>query len=256
MIFICHGERNSGTTFLYRLLKYNFGNDIIYECGPRKNCTMYDWKHGNPFDNDYTNNIAKNNKGNLSENDEVHFFIYRDLNGWLSSIYVNKYEINLSGDMNSFLTNKNIIEDKHHRGDSLILKKTNKLFYEDDNNKTIFDIRYFKYKKNMEFFEKNNNVIIANLSYICDDENCKLFLSEIDKLYNVNNINKDKCFNYKTKFPHTKDGSNRQNRNKYSLNQSNINIINKNKDNEIEEFINNLGFIIKNNNGDVTKYKC
>ena len=76
MLFKINGERNSGTTFLYQLIKTNFGNVIehenIYETiDNKKHIICKYWKHGVP------SNTIK------TINDRViDIFIFRNLEEW------------------------------------------------------------------------------------------------------------------------------------------------------------------------------
>ena len=53
MIFKIYGERNSGTNFLARLLKSNFGDENVFVDHLDLNTSIcYYWKHGYP-DNEF-----------------------------------------------------------------------------------------------------------------------------------------------------------------------------------------------------------
>jgi len=81
MIFKIYGERNSGTNFLTRLLKTNFGNNCVFEDHLDLNTSIcYYWKHGYP-----DHSLNKVNEKVIT------VFIIRDLKKWLVSMYHNPY---------------------------------------------------------------------------------------------------------------------------------------------------------------------
>lgn len=100
MIFKIYGERNSGTNFLNRLLKTNFGDKYVFEDHLDLNTSIcYYWKHGYP-DNSLNNANEK----------IVNIFIIRDLRKWLVSMYYNPYCLDFNNKTRSF---KYFIEQKH-----------------------------------------------------------------------------------------------------------------------------------------------
>lgn len=105
-------------------------------------------------------------------------FIFKELEGWLVSMYNNPYEIDVTNiqDFRQFLETKHISNKTWKDIDG-------KYVNEDDNEKTIFDIRYYKFQKINEYRNSNKDVIFISLSYLQDEDNTKLFLSEIYKRY-------------------------------------------------------------------------
>ena len=117
--------------------------------------------------------------------------------------------------------------------------RTNKCLNEDDNGKTIFQIREYKFNKIMEYKKNNKDVILVNLSFIQNYKNLSQFLDFLSEKY----IPKLKVDNYICDIKHTKDNSNKKNRT-YNINiKKYSDIINLNKNEKIENFINNLTFI-------------
>ena len=226
MFFKIHGERNSGTNFLIKLIRNNFGNTYGNQDGNKKiNDKYYFWKHGIP------RNYTKNNKENKLV---VKIFIVRKLEPWLVSMFHNPYQLKKQNNFESFLTNKQELDhDIEH-------KYINNTFVnKDDKNKTIFDIRYYKYNKIKEYCEDNDNIILVNLDYLQNDENCIHFLSEINKKYNL------KKTNFSLVKKHTKNSKNIKNI-KYDTNyQDYQETIDLYKNQEIENKINNLNYYIK-----------
>ena len=110
---------------------------------------------------------------------------------------------------------------------------------EDDNGKTIFQIREYKFNKIMEYKKKNKDVILVNLSFIQNQKNLSKFLDFLSNKY----LSGKKMNNYQYDIKHTKNNSNTQNT-KYNININEYkSIINSKKNNKIENFINNLTFI-------------
>jgi len=219
------GERNSGTNYLECLIGENF--DIIFVHEIIDN-TYYYWKHGTPC-----NSVKKY----LKELNVVDIFIFRNLNDWLVSMYKNQYILKYIEDFKNFLTDKQISTEKE-----FIDFRTNKPINDDDNDKSIFEIRYYKFMSIINYFNKNNNVILVNLNYLQDNnQNVIKFLKNINDTYNLNkNIN-----NFITKFAHTKDNTNCVKRT-YDIDLCDFKqIIELNKNDEIENYIDNLDFIIK-----------
>lgn len=219
------GERNSGTIYLQNLIaenfKYFFIHDII-------NNYYYYWKHGIPC-----NSIKKY----FNQEKIIDIFIFRNLDDWLISMYNNQYHLKYIDDFENFLITKQMSSEN-----TFLDFRTKKIINYDDNNKTIFEIRNYKIKSIIKYFENNSDVILVNLNYLQQsEENVITFLNAINKKFNLE-IDEN---NYITKFKHTKNNSYEQNR-KYELDINKFKkIIDLNSDKSIEEFINNLKFIIK-----------
>jgi len=214
-----YGERNSGTNFLKNLLLVNKlepYDDI------KEGNVIYYWKHGIP-----DNSIKKRHK-NLLE-----IFIFRRLDEWLVSMFYNPYELEKKNTFHEFLTTpQNILPT------DAVDFRTMKILNEDDQDKTIFDIRYYKINKIMEYKKSNNRVIFVSLEYLQNEANCRTFLESLKKKYGIYNM-----YHLITKIPrHTKTNQKGQNR-IYPLNVMDYReTIDKNKNNEIENYINNLTF--------------
>lgn len=220
VLFKINGERNSGTTFLYKILMIN--NFPTYNQNKNKNI-VYHWKHGVP-DEDYKKLDEK----------VVDLFIFRNLEDWLISFSKNSYHLKKINNFKDFLTLPQISTEK-----ILLDYRTNKYLNEDDNGKTIFQIREYKFNKIMEYKKNNKDVILVNLSFIQNSKNLSQFLNFLSDKY----IPKLKVNNYINNIKHTKDDSNKQNRT-YNINIDEYrDIIDSNLNEEIENFINNLTFI-------------
>lgn len=113
----------------------------------------------------------------------------------------------------------------------------------DDNNKTIFEIRYYKFNEILSYKERNKDVVFVNLSYLQNDDNCNIFLQTLQEKY-MKNMKDNK--QYITTFPHTKTNRNLKNEEKGNIiDDESEHYININKNEVIEEFINDLTFTIK-----------
>ena len=228
VLFKIYGERNSGTTFLTNILKLNGFPVYVHK---NKGEIVYHWKHGVP-----------NNECKQMDNIVIDIFIFRPLNSWLISMFNNPYELidTWGNDFSLFLNNKQL--SNNYWKDS-----NNEAINKDDNEKNIFEIRYYKFNKIMEYNERCTDVILLNLSFIQNEKNLSQFLDFISDKY----MPKLKVSNYKLNIKHTKNGSKQKNR----IYETNINefkdIISLNKNIEIEDFINKLTFVL---NTSVTPY--
>lgn len=221
VLFKINGERNSGTNFLDIILAIN--NFPTYVQKVEKNI-VYHWKHGVPGE-DY------------KKLDEmvIDLFIFRNLEDWLISFSQNNYHLKKHNNFKDFLTLPQISNETN-----LLDYRTNECLNEDDNGKTVFQIREYKFNKIMEYKKNNKYVILVNLSFIQDSKNLSQFLDFLADKYTP----KLKVNNYINNIKHTKDSTNKKNR---TYNEININeyrdIIDSNLNEEIENFINNLTFI-------------
>ena len=117
--------------------------------------------------------------------------------------------------------------------------RTNECLNKDDNGKTIFQIREYKFNKIMEYKKNNKDVILVNLSFIQNEQNLSQFLDFLSDKY----ISELKVNNYICNIKHTKINSYIQNRT-YNININDYrDIIDSNLNKENENFINNLTFI-------------
>ena len=221
VLFNVNGERNSGTNFLHLILDKN--NFPVYDQKAKRNGRIfYQWKHGVPTD-DYKNLDVK----------VVDLFVFRNLEDWLISFYKNPYHVEKFKNFSDFLTLPQ--RTKKHK---LYYSKTNKCINIDDNGKTIFQIREYKFKKIMEYKKRNNDVILINLSFIQNEKKLLQFLKFLSSKY-LPNLKFD---NYSLSIKHTKNSLNIKNRN-YDIDISKYQeIINSRKNEEMEKFINNLTY--------------
>jgi len=230
--FKIYGERNSGTNFLIKLIKKNFGNTYGDDEGNKKiNNKYYFWKHGIP------KNDTKNNKENKMV---IKIFIFRKLEPWLVSMFHNPYHLtnlhNFDTFLNTTITNKHI----EKREENVFYNTIVPINYEDI-GKTIFQVRYYKYLKIKEYCKTNDNIILVNLEYLQDNNNCIQFLKEINTKYNFNK--KD----FKLVEKHTKNKTTIKNKT-YTTNYSDYQEeIDKHKNINIENEINKLTYFIKYN---------
>lgn len=220
VIFKVNGERNSGTNFLTQIL--NINNFPTYEQTIKQNI-VYHWKHSVPSE-DYKE---------LNKN-VINLFIFRNLEDWLISFFNNPYHLKKYNNFKDFLTLP-----QYSTETKLIDYRTNKCLNKDDNDKTIFQIREYKFNKIMEYKKNNKDVILVNLLFIQNNKNLTHFLDFLSNKY----MPKLKVDNYIYNIKHTKNNSNEKNRT-YSININEYrDIINSTKNKEIENFINNLTFM-------------
>lgn len=223
VLFKVYGERNSGTNFLMEILRKNnfpVQNEMI-----AKNIVYY-WKHGIP-------------RKDLKEEDDlvVDIIIFRRLDSWLVSMFKNVYHLKKFKHFNRFLTMPQKISHEDLYDD-----KTGEHINIDDDGKTIFEIRYFKFKKIMEYREEMDNVILVSLEYLQNKESALKFLRELNDRFMDN---KKETFISEIKY-HTKNRKQLRKNLDYNINTDNYReIIDNNKNNEIENFINKLEYDIK-----------
>jgi len=227
VLFKINGERNSGTNFLCEILNKNgfptYHSNIIGN-------VIYYWKHGVPC----------SEQKKLDEK-VVDLFIFRELNSWLISMFENPYELEnkWNNDFKLFLKTK-------HSSNNFWKDPNNETLNKDDNDKTIFEIREYKFNKIHEYKKNNKDVIFINLSFIQNEQNMSYLLDYLSSKYmpllsreyipNVKN-------NYILSTCHTKSKSDVKNR-KYDINIDDYKyIINSSKNEKLEDFINNLSFI-------------
>lgn len=227
-----NGERNSGTTFLEQLLKLNFGNCVYSQKTVGK--ITYNWKHDIP-----NPNIKK--KDSLV----IDFFIVRNLNDWLVSMYNNPYHMRRPPKIEHFLKNRIISNEKVY-----INARTGKFVGIEDSGKTLFQLRYHKLRQIFDYFNKQDNVIIINLEYLQNNENCIKFLKKINEIYGLGNGT-----DYKLVEKHTKVRRPGVKNRKYDINIEQYKcIINARKNDGLEKMITNI-FWIKHNNKKMVIYK-
>jgi len=221
VLFKINGERNSGTNFLEQLL---YKNGFPIYCQNIKENVCYHWKHGIP---------GKDLKS-LDKN-VIDIFIFRNLEEWLISMSKNPYHLKPISEFDNFLTTA------HQSTENFLLDyRTNKFLNEDDNDKTIFQIRYYKFNKIIEYTNIYKNTIFVNLCFLQNKNNALSFLSTLNDKFLKKKIN------YLLEIEdHTKDIKAKSKNRDYDIVISNYqDIINKNINNDIENFINNLTFEI------------
>ena len=211
VLFKINGERNCGTNFLKKILEINNFPNYVQKI--EKNI-VHHWKHGIP-----------NDDIKLLNDKVVDIFLFRNLEEWLQSIYKNPYHLQPKKKFDKFLlTKQKSIENK------LLDYKTMKYLNEDDND---------KFQKIMEYKQNNNFIIFVNLSFLQDKNNLLYFLNHLNTVYMGNT---QQC-NYIIEIPHTKNKNIKTANRSYNININLYkNIIDKYKDDEIENFINNLTF--------------
>lgn len=201
LLFKIYGERNSGTNYLSHLLRRNFPYVKVFD-QVVINDTMYYWKHGIPSGKIYKEKKFKNHR-------IIHFFIYRNVKSWLKSMYKNNYHLEPKPDYFTFLTGEQHSSENYFKD-----FRTDQCLNQDDNNKTILEIRYFKLKGIFDFVEQHNNCVVVNLDFLQKNHNTILFIKEINR-----NFTHLKMKAYDTKIDHIKTKEPIQNR-QYEIEES------------------------------------
>lgn len=233
-LFKVYGERSSGTTFLVDLLKKNNIPQIhhnVYCDNTHKPGYCTEWKHGLP-------NVDLKKKHKTL----VDIVIFREINSWLVSMYKNPQINMFKVKSNNF---KDFLCQKKKNDNSWLNYEDKTPINKDDDNKTIFEIRYYKFKEYEKYKNINNNVIFVSLTYLQDESNCKKFLQAINDKYslNIKNFTCNIKFHTKSHLCINKTLINR----KYDVNISNYkNLIEENINSEIENYLNNLSYEIFN----------
>jgi len=211
--FKIRGERNSGTTFLERLFAVNH---IPTDPHVEANGICYHWKHSAPTD--------------LIQH-VIDIFVFRRLEDWLVSMSKNPYHLVPFKEFDKFLTTR-----QQSCETFLLDHQTMRCLNEDDNEKTIFDIRYYKFNAIMDYTNKRppGNIVFVNLSYL--QENTLTFLNTLNARYlNLT----DPVFI--TEMNHTKDPDlNAKNRTYDIVISDYQDIIDTRKNEGVEDFINHL----------------
>ena len=222
MIFKVNGERNSGTSFLINILELN--NIPVFREKYIKNICHF-WKHRIP-----------NKKQKDIDERVIDIFIFRELNSWLQATHFRPYHLKRYYNFEEFLVNKQYSREKKER-DNI----TNKILNHDDNGKTIFEIRYYKFNKIIEYRDNYKDIIFVNLSYLQNKNNCHEFIRTLSDLYNLN-LDDDLIID---EIPfHVKTKEKTKNRTYETNIYDYLDIIETRKNNNIENFINELTYKI------------
>lgn len=171
-----YGERNSGTNFVSQLLTSNFPvqvvNNVYMENGDFTN--VYDWKHETP--------VAKP-KENI-----VDILIVRKLVPWLHSFFKTQWHLNYQKPFQIFLSNplqvsNSMSSQLNERPNQKTDCGTNFVNYRDQ-NLSIFELRYLKWKEMYDYFHSNKNVVLLQVDRIQTDMyECELFLKKLNQMY-------------------------------------------------------------------------
>lgn len=199
------GERNSGTTFLAQLIMKNIKGVNVYA---KKDEKETGWKHGFP----------KVNLFNKLDS-TLFIFVIRDLEGWIKSMYFNRYHYKKPKDINEFLTEDLVVKDKD---------KNHDVYKYESEQQNIVKLRNAKIKSYLDFYENVDNAMIIHLQDLQD--NTKTFLTFLKDVYGLD------VQEYVPIEKHTKDETIKKPNRDYHL------ILPKiiNKDVEIERFVDGL----------------
>ena len=221
-----YGERNSGTNYMEQLIRHNYRNLHIldnYFVGSGGT----GWKHGIPYPNRY------------DKDSTLIIVVFRDLNDWLLSMYYNSYHLRSiptfgTGDFNTFIKTKffglqyNMLE---YYPFSYNPTEEDKICFNFERNKDMFDVRYSKYEEYMKLTE-TNNVAFVKLEFL--QKKPDIILRELDKIFGLSKYRINEPFINVTK--HTKTQKNEKNRT-YDKNILDQEFVDNHKDINIEERI-------------------
>tara|TARA_R110002020_G_scaffold34708_3_gene105464 strand:- start:132 stop:836 length:705 start_codon:yes stop_codon:yes gene_type:complete len=223
MLFKVWGERNSGTSFLSKILSANFGEGRVHTHS-LVGTSVNHWVHGIP-----------DSRVKLLDNWVIDIFVLRDLETWLPSMFKNHYELNPFEDFEKFLTEKQTIYTSYS------LYDTQQPLNGDDQDKTIFEIRYHKYKHIIDYLNKNDDVLLVSLDFIQNEISCRDFLKIIKYNYAIPDAPQNEIVSIDTHLATLETITEKSQKNrKYFDIEPYRDIIDDMKDIEIENEINNL----------------
>ena len=211
-----YGERNSGTRYLRSLLKKNLKNINLFQPFYKHRTG---WKHGFPVIKNF-NNL----------NNTLFIFIIRDLDSWLKSMFNNPYHYKKSNNIKKFLTNPLQINEKRF---------DHNVHIDQRERNTIIELRYHKIKSYILAFKDVKNAIFINLSDL--QKNYTKFILFLNKKYKINIVESISNINRHTKSAElnlSKNNIKKKNRNYDTILPEDI--IEKRRNDKIEEFVNNL----------------
>lgn len=216
---------------MYHIL---FKNSIKVFDGAHVNNLSFIWKHGYP--SKVVDNLS------LSQKPIIKIFIIRDLNSWLVSMYHKPYYLQRETCcFTCFLKRKQIVNKDPDVWDVMINYKNKKILNSTDEGKTIFEIRKQKIESYLKFAQKNENCVFVKYDYIKDPSNCSKFLCAINRKYNFcmneNEFVAEIDYHCTTGQPDIKHSN-------YNLkiDETQQNLINQLKKDEIEKWVENLTF--------------
>lgn len=123
------------------------------------------------------------------------------MNQWLKTMFFMPYELLYEFGKSYKERNFNMFLKKKHSA-----KKNLSKLNMDNNNKTIFEIRYHKFNEIIKY--RNRDVILVNLSYLQNSDNANIFLRALQEKY-MKPMKENKL--YKLTFLHTKSKKNEKN---------------------------------------------
>ena len=175
------GERNSGTNYLQYILELNF-KEFVYEHHQELTESeaissgfniMHFWKHSIPQPHIYTF---------FRDKRVINIFIIRDLESWLISTYNMHHGLIKCNSFLEFITQPQQWNADY--GDATIWDA---IFDEpinlNDDDKTIFEIRYYKLLHILEFINTNDDCVLVSLTYL--QNNFNSFLDHLEGAFDL-----------------------------------------------------------------------
>jgi len=222
-----YGERCSGTNYLKELLKKNIKEQVYMHTD--KNHIVNYWKHACPEE------IKSTERFTVKGDKILYIFIIRELDSWLKSFFKYQYHLVKKKYFKQFVKDPFVV--KHTHKDYF----SNKSINFDDEDKTVFELRYYKINSYLEF-AKTHDCIFVNLYWL--QQNYKKFFDIIKENFsdiriNENIVNIDK---------HTKTKNSIKNRTYNDIDIEEVrNLISNQTDKIMEDFVNNLTYKIEKN---------
>lgn len=119
--------------------------------------------------------------------------------------------------------------------------RNKKILNSTDEGKTIFEIRKQKIISYLKYAQKNKNCVFVKYDYIKEPSNCSTFLRAINRKYNLH-MNENELVNEINYHTITHDYNIKQTNYNFKINENQQNLINRFKNDEIEEWVDNLTF--------------
>lgn len=189
------------------------------------------WKHGFP-----------SRKTKLLSDKVINIFIIRSLDKWLVSMYHKPYCLYTEQCcFKCFLKRNQKISTSKGGPLEMFDIITNKSINKVDENKTIFEIRYLKIKSYLRYLHNNSDVVFVSLDYLQNKDNCRAFIHRLNEKYELgidgNNIIDELEHHVKTQIKGCKETPY-----DYIINEEESLLINRFKNDDLEDWINNLTF--------------
>ena len=147
VLFKLNGERNSGLNVLQKFL---LRNNIPCQLNVVTNNIVLNWAHSSP---------SQDNKS--FDEKVIDVFVFRNLRDWIIGMW--SFPFNLEVDENTSLID---FMEMKQKSDGSLKNIDDENINSDDNDKTIFQIRYNKFSDIVNYKNQNSNVVFVNFDYL------------------------------------------------------------------------------------------